>query len=377
MKTGSRIKVDIKGNKTDKMPGKRLELLVNNVCDVVGLRKNLKELNLLADFSTSVMSCLKLDDVLTAAAWKFHEYFQYKLLVYSEKPDSYANSFAFYTGRMEMKSTVQIDIIERCPGLKPENIMGYDALGLSTPRSHDIAGINTCYELPLDMGFVWITTERDLLENHSDIFIKRLLETMAICLRNACDYQRVKNQSMRDSLTGLFNRRVLEEMLELEQRKRDVAPLSLLLIDLDNFKSINDNFGHAAGDAVLQSAAGTLRDNARGSDLVVRYGGEEFAVLLPSASASIALEVGERLRKCIEQKEVEFDGHRIRVTASLGIAHRSGKDLSFPLAEIMSHADQALYQAKNTGKNRVCFYSSSPVLVGNNMHTESDRSEEQ
>ncbi|HET6420359.1 MAG TPA: GGDEF domain-containing protein, partial [Geobacteraceae bacterium] len=188
-------------------------------------------------------------------------------------------------------------------------------------------------------------------------------EILAVCLRNAGDYGKARDDSMRDGLTGLYNRRVLEEMLELEQRKREVVPLSLLLIDLDNFKAINDTYGHPAGDAVLRSAAATLADNARRADLVVRYGGEEFAVMLPSTCASIALDVGERLRKSIENKEVEFNGNRIRVTASLGIAHRSGKD-PVPVKEIMSQADQALYQAKNTGKNKVCFYSSSPVLVG-------------
>lgn len=353
------------GNPSIRRPGARLELLVNNVCDVVGLRRNLKELNRIADFCTTVMPFLKPEDVLAAAAWKFHEYFQYKLFVISDRHEIYDNALAFCPVLVERGSSGQVtrNLRQRFPGLKAENIKGYETLGISIPRRFDVSGFENCYELPLNMGFVRITTENDLLENHSRTFVERLLEIMAICLRNAGDYGKARDDSMRDGLTGLFNRRVLEEMLELEQCKREVAPLSLLLIDLDNFKAINDTYGHPAGDAVLRSAAATLAENARRADLVVRYGGEEFAVMLPSTCASIALDVGERLRKCIENREIKFNGSRIRVTASLGIAHRSGKD-PLPVNEIMTQADQALYRAKNTGKNKVCFYSSSPVLVG-------------
>jgi len=353
------------GNPSVRRTGARLELLVNNVCDVVGLRRNLKELNRIADFCTTVMPFLKPEDVLAAAAWKLHEYFQYKLFVFSDRNEIYDNAFAFCPGMVERSSSGQIkrNLQQRFPGLKAGNIKGYETLGLEIPRRFDVSGFENYYELPLNMGFVQIITESDPLENHSRTFVARLLEILAVCLRNAGDYGKARDDSMRDGLTGLYNRRVLEEMLELEQRKREVVPLSLLLIDLDNFKAINDTYGHPAGDAVLRSAAATLADNARRADLVVRYGGEEFAVMLPSTCASIALDVGERLRKSIENKEVEFNGNRIRVTASLGIAHRSGKD-PVPVKEIMSQADQALYQAKNTGKNKVCFYSSSPVLVG-------------
>lgn len=355
--------MDQEGIINDQRVGKRLELLVNNVCDVVGLRRNLKELNRIADFCTSVMAFLTSEEVLTAAACKLQEYFQYKLFVYSDKSEIYDNASVFYPGSIQKNSSAQNKILRCFPGLKAENLKGFETLGLSFPHCFDSTGFDNHYELPLQMGYVQITTDRNLLENYSDVFISRILEILAICLRNAGDYGKVKHDSMRDSLTGLFNRRVLEQMLDLEQRKREAVPLSLLLIDLDNFKAINDTYGHPAGDAILQSAARTLRDSARDADLVVRYGGEEFAVMLPSASASVALEVGERLRKCIENKTVEYNGNLVRVTASLGIAHRSGKD-SFPVKEIMSLADQALYQAKKSGKNRVCFYSSSPVLVG-------------
>ncbi len=366
------IKNDVKSYENPVTPrlGGRLELLVNNVCDVVALRRNLKEVNRIADFCTTVMSFLTPEEVLTAAAWKFFEYFRYKLLVISDRHEIYENAYAFCPGLYECNTSGQKEniVLRRFPGLKAENLKGYETLGLAIPRNLDITGFENYYELPLNMGFVRLIADGDLFDNNSPAFIRRILEILAICLRNAGDFGKVRDDSMRDSLTGLFNRRVLGEMLELEQRKREGAPLSLLLIDLDNFKAINDTYGHPAGDAVLKHAARILKENARGADLVVRYGGEEFAVLLPLASASTALEVGERLRKCIENRVVEFDGKRIRVTASLGIAHRAGKE-PFTVKEMMSQADQVLYQAKNEGKNKVCFYSPSPVLVGKNRNS--------
>jgi diguanylate cyclase (GGDEF)-like protein len=161
---------------------------------------------------------------------------------------------------------------------------------------------------------------------------------------------------MRDGLTGLFNRRVLEEMLEIEGCKRQVTPLSLLVIDLDSFKLVNDTYGHPAGDLVLQVVARVLRECTRGSDLVVRSGGEEFSALLSSASPLGALEVAERIRVNLAKSLVTYNGRQIRISASIGVAHRSEKDLC-SMKELVVRADQALYEAKRQGKNRVCVHS--------------------
>lgn len=159
-------------------------------------------------------------------------------------------------------------------------------------------------------------------------------------------------RALHDPLTGLGNRAQLEQRgaeLVLEAREGD-RPLALALLDLDHFKQVNDRFGHGAGDAVLIAMAQMLRDATRGADLLVRLGGEEFVVLLPGAGPREALEVCERLRRTVAQRDQwpELpEGQRI--TLSGGLCTRSG-----PLSDRLRNADIALYQAKREGRNRIC-----------------------
>jgi diguanylate cyclase (GGDEF)-like protein len=126
-------------------------------------------------------------------------------------------------------------------------------------------------------------------------------------------------------------------------------PLSLIMLDVDKFKLVNDTYGHDAGDLALRTLAEVLREELRGVDTAARYGGEEFAVILPQADLDGALIVGERLRKRIEETEMPGIGH---ITASLGVAtfpfHASSRD------SLVTTADRALYQAKHLGRNRIC-----------------------
>jgi two-component system, cell cycle response regulator len=345
--------------------GKRIEVLVNKVFDVAGLRQSLKESMMIADFCTTVTASLLPEKVLLAAAKKLYEYFEYKFMVVSFDATADYHQEGFYPGDLEREPARLQAVLGMIPDMKKKNIRGYKSLGLAFPGEHAVSGKELCCRLPFAKGAVTFVTDSDLNQAFSSSFLDRILEIFAIALQNAREFGRVKEQSMRDSLTGLFNRRVLDELLELEECKRRADPLSLLVIDLDNFKSINDTHGHPAGDLVLQTVAKVLRDNSRGSDLVVRNGGEEFAVLLPTASATVALEVGERMRKGLENVLVTYNNCEIPITGSVGIAHRSGKDV-FPVKDLVIQADEALYQAKKSGKNRVCFYSASPVLINTN-----------
>jgi diguanylate cyclase (GGDEF)-like protein len=346
--------------------GKRIEVLVNKVFDVAGLRQNLKESMMIADFCTTVTASLLPEKVLLAAAKKLYEYFEYKFMVVSYDATADYHQEGFYPGDLDKESDKLQAVMGMFPDMKKKNIRGYKSLGLAFPGEHAVSGEERCCRLPFAKGAVTFVTDSDLNQAFSSSFMDRILEVFAIALQNAREFGRVKEQSMRDSLTGLFNRRVLDELLELEERKRRADPLSLLVIDLDNFKAINDTYGHPAGDLVLQTVGKVLRDNSRGSDLVVRNGGEEFAVLLPTASAAVALEIGERMRKSLENALVMYNGCEIPITGSVGIAHRSGKDV-FPVKDLVIQADEALYQSKNGGKNRVCFYSASPVLINTNQ----------
>lgn len=157
-----------------------------------------------------------------------------------------------------------------------------------------------------------------------------------------------------DGLTGLNNRRYLDNHLKLlfDRANARGRALSVCLTDIDRFKSINDTYGHDAGDEVLKELAARIRTTVRGADLACRYGGEEFVVVMPDTTIDMATTIAERLRGAIEGKPFRLaTGLELDVTASLGIASLSGT-LQSP-AQLMKAADQALYEAKNAGRNRV------------------------
>lgn len=170
--------------------------------------------------------------------------------------------------------------------------------------------------------------------------------------------------SVTDPLTGLLNRRYLQNRLaeELNRSKRHRFPMTLMMIDVDRFKSYNDTFGHPAGDEALRIVAGILKENLRGADVAARYGGEEFAVLLPQTTVEEAVQIAERIRRQIERCSFP---HR-RVTASIGIAS-SGPDISTP-DDLIWAADRALYQAKELGRNMVRVFDGNGDPLGNNVH---------
>jgi diguanylate cyclase (GGDEF)-like protein len=163
----------------------------------------------------------------------------------------------------------------------------------------------------------------------------------------------LREQAVRDVLTGLFNRRYLEETLQREfsRARRENLAVSILIMDVDHFKHINDTYGHQAGDYVLQEFGRLLQECVRLEDIVCRFGGDEFVVVMPGASAEVARERGERIRASFDALFLTFEGHAIGATLSMGAAtlpaHGAGAD------EVLAMADQALYQAKQAGRNRV------------------------
>jgi diguanylate cyclase (GGDEF)-like protein len=167
------------------------------------------------------------------------------------------------------------------------------------------------------------------------------------------DFRRVASQAATDGLTGLANRRSFDDELALEWRRAERIgdSLALVLVDVDNFKSINDDRGHQAGDAVLRRIATILDSGARNADLAARYGGEEFALLAPETDLVGATKLADRLRSDLESATIELpDGAEISVTASFGVAVKS--TLERP-EQLVAAADEALYEAKRNGKNRV------------------------
>jgi len=164
-------------------------------------------------------------------------------------------------------------------------------------------------------------------------------------------------ETQTDALTGCANRRHFLQALEheCERAHRYGLPLSLLSLDIDHFKRVNDTWGHAAGDAVLKQFVATVQGQLRQADLLGRVGGEEFSVLLPHTSADDAAPIAERIRAAIEASPVWFDGHRIDVTVSIGGTQRT-PELQPATDQLLAQADQALYAAKQGGRNRMTWY---------------------
>ncbi len=185
----------------------------------------------------------------------------------------------------------------------------------------------------------------------------RLLESLVVlaslALENAKLYRETQDLAVTDGLTKLLLRRVLLEKLdqELHRAKDKDSPLSLVLLDIDHFKSVNDTYGHPAGDAVLREVAARVKRSVRDVDVCGRYGGEEFMVLLPQTPLEGALLVAERIREAVKAKPFELRGEERRITVSLGVA-------VYPLHSdngraLIEASDEALYKSKENGRDRV------------------------
>lgn len=180
-----------------------------------------------------------------------------------------------------------------------------------------------------------------------------LAEQLALALMNIKLRDSLQEQSLRDALTGLYNRRQMDMSFEdaFEEAEERTAPLSVLLIDIDHFKKLNDVHGHAVGDEALKLLADLLEDMFRGSDVACRFGGEEFVVLLPGADLATAVKRAEELRERCQSMTLFSDGKPLNFTLSVGVAALE-EGMSQP-DELLKRADDALYKAKNQGRNRV------------------------
>lgn len=184
--------------------------------------------------------------------------------------------------------------------------------------------------------------------------IELFMQGLALALNNAIAHEHLQRLAALDPLTGVYNRRFglgrLHE--EFTRAVRASTPLGVLMFDIDHFKAVNDTYGHLIGDRVLKAVAAIVRSVIREGDILLRYGGEEFVVVLPAASSDNLRMLGERLRKAVEDSSVADREKTVRVTVSVGGAALPGSKVGSE-DELLQLADESLYRAKNSGRNRV------------------------
>ncbi len=196
---------------------------------------------------------------------------------------------------------------------------------------------------------------------------RRILEAaaalLAVSVKNAQLFSEVRDNSVKDPLTGCFTRAHALDVIDAELRRarRSQTPVSLIMFDLDHFKDVNDRYGHLCGDAVLSAVGKRMKDVLRGSDLKCRWGGEEFLVLLPETPLHGARRVADTLRREIAERPIAWAGESLTVTASFGLAQTFAGEVNGEA--VIARADQALYRAKDDGRNCVRIAAESPTLV--------------
>ncbi len=190
--------------------------------------------------------------------------------------------------------------------------------------------------------------------------IEMFAQQASIAIQNAHLFREVQRLAVTDPLTGLYNRRYFMERAsnEFKRAKRYLTPLSVIMLDIDHFKQVNDTYGHLAGDQVLQNLAKLCQSTLRAVDIIGRYGGEEFMVMLPETPLKKAQHTAERLRSEIAAHTTRFDEHVIRITASMGVAEVCEQTES--LDALLDQTDRALYNAKGSGRNKVVLCETSP-----------------
>ncbi|QYK04830.1 diguanylate cyclase [Shewanella zhangzhouensis] len=208
-----------------------------------------------------------------------------------------------------------------------------------------------------------LKAEAESNERLEEMVQERTLE-LEIALRELNEVnQKLTEQTTIDSLTGVKNRAAFNKRLQAEGRisRRQQTPMALLMLDIDHFKNINDKYGHLAGDHTLKTIADTLSAQLRRpTDLVSRFGGEEFAIILPSTDAEGATAVAEHIRDAVEALIIEWEQLKIPLTVSIGVSSNIIESDEHPL-QLLEQADKALYQAKNDGRNRVGLFQDMPV----------------
>ena len=327
--------------------------------DGIGLSENfqaqLEEARFMSRFMAAVCTSLEVDGICSIAARALYAQAPYCRIVFA------------FSEELEGKTVVYSPTAKKgIIAVSPNTIVGKVCSPSSLPES---SSASAHFNLHDNLGAIVIYYKAGQVETFSASLHANIVACFSQAIKNALQHSRMKDLAMRDGLTGLFNRRAFDETLAQQTKSPNMRPVSLLLIDLDNFKQVNDIFGHQSGDQVLKSFAEILKESCRGHDLVARIGGEEFAIILSRTKGATAHAIAQRIRNRLAKTVFTFDGRQVQITASIGLAVcQEGFT-----ANLVKQADQALYQAKRTGKNKVCTFpfdllmNSSRSLGGENF----------
>jgi len=256
------------------------------------------------------------------------------------------------------------DFIKACFDFKDLKLLSTSGVDLTIIDNVKVKEILIVPFINIDFAAVLILAKPDKFTGFELRFLRRIRDLMSLGLTNARNYSRLQEESYLDPLTKLYNRRFgmkrFQEILSLASREE--KPVVVAMMDIDNFKRINDTYGHLAGDYVLKNLAAIVKSHLRDVDLVVRYGGEEILVVLYNTDRDNGYKALDRIRKGIEEFTFEFEGQVIPVTVSIGCYPVSAEELKlgrFSIESFIEKADEALYKAKKTGKNKVVCFSKS------------------
>lgn len=323
------------GIKTDKGQVDTIKIAEN-------IQAELQDARFISSFMSAVCSSLELDIICSIAARELYVYAPYCRVIFA------------FSSRLEGKNvTISPMAQEETTATKQKNSIGKHFDCLPTLSKTSLASVHL--ELLDNLGSIAIYHKPGQNSTYSEYLLVNITACFSQAIKNTLEHSRVKNLAMRDGLTGLFNRRVFDETLSEKVKCTDLRPVSLLIIDLDNFKQVNDTFGHQAGDQVLKTFAHILQESCRGQDLVARFGGEEFAIILSQTKTATAHAIAQRIRNRLAKTVFVFDERQHEMTASIGLSTSQEVNTIFT-SNLVKQADKALYQAKKTGKNKVCVF---------------------
>lgn len=343
--------------------------------DITEMRLRTTELSTLLEAARAVTSTLKLEDVLAAIAWQMILALNVDSCTLS-RWDKEADTITTWAKeqripRQEREEPGAVyrlaeypatrQVLERCQLLLVRaSDAKADPAEAALLRSNQVQSV---LMLPLSVGeqvLGLVELEQWEYERQFSEAEARLAWALAyqaaIAIQHAQLFEQVERLSMTDPLTGLFNRRHFFDISEREYRRaqRYHHPLTVCMVDVDAFKRVNDTYGHLVGDQILRRIAQAMRVTLRSSDFLCRYGGDEFAILMPETPLDAGVQAAERLLGAVVAQSVEADGQVVRISVSVGVAEMSPQSAS--LDALMQTADHALYAAKNAGKNRVAVW---------------------